>query len=216
MAVTAAWTRIDPPIPPPHTPPFAKMQITSWEQAYVDEFTPWDRGEPSPPLAEWFTRHTITGRVLVPGCGLGHDVAHLATLGLDAVGLDIAPTAISRARQLYPQLAERFVCEDLFQHEGHYDAVVEHTCLCALTPDLRVQYRDAMARLLRPGGLLIGIWFINPELDPGETGPPFGITPDELAVLFAPSFEIIENYVPETGYPSRQGRELLRVMQRRA
>lgn len=188
------------------------MNITNWDQAYQENFTPWDKGLPAPPLAEWLDHNTLTGRVLVPGCGVGHDVAYLVSRGIDAYGLDIAPTAVERARARYPQLAERFVCADLFEFRGEFQAIVEHTCLCALPPAWRTKYRDAVAGLLKPGGLLVGVFFINPEMDPGETGPPFGITHDELSSLFAPRFEVLESCIPAKAYPGREGRECFRVM----
>ena len=188
------------------------MNITDWNQAYQENFTPWDKGLPAPPLVEWLASPMLSGRVLVPGCGLGHDVAYLVSLGIDAYGLDIAPAAVARAKEHYPQLAERFVCADLFEFRGQYDAIVEHTCLCALPPEWRVKYRDAVASLLKPGGLLVGVFFINPEMDPGETGPPFGISMDELTALFAERFQVVESRAPNTAYPGREGRECLRVL----
>lgn len=191
------------------------MNITNWDQSYQENFTPWDKGEPSPPLVEWFSMNQVSGRVLVPGCGVGHDVAFLVSHGVDAIGLDIAPTAIARAQARYPQLAERFLTGDLFELSGQFDAVVEHTCLCALPPEWRGRYRDAVAALLKPGGLLIGIWFVNPEMEPGEPGPPFGISPEDLTALFAEKFELMESYTPKNAYPGREGREMLCVFQRR-
>jgi SAM-dependent methyltransferase len=188
------------------------VNITDWNQAYQENFTPWDKGLPAPPLVEWLASHTLSGRVLAPGCGLGHDVAYLVSLGIDAYGLDIAPAAVARAKEHYPQLAERFVCADLFEFRGQYDAIVEHTCLCALPPEWRVKYRDAVASLLKPGGLLVGVFFINPEMDPGETGPPFGISMDELTALFAEHFQVVNSRAPKTAYPGREGRECLRVL----
>jgi len=188
------------------------VNVTDWNQAYQENFTPWDKGQPSPPLVEWLASNTLVGRVLVPGCGVGHDVAHLVSLGIDAYGLDIAPTAVARAKERHPQLAERVVCADLFEFRGQYDAIVEHTCLCALPPEWRIKYRDAVAALLKPGGLLVGVFFINPEMDPGETGPPFGISMDELATLFAPRFQVVESHVPMVAHPGREGRECLRVL----
>jgi SAM-dependent methyltransferase len=189
------------------------VNVTNWNQAYQENFTPWDKGLPSPPLVEWLASNTLSGQVLVPGCGVGHDVAHLVSLGIDAYGLDIAPAAVARAKEHYPQLAERFVCADLFEFRGQYDAIVEHTCLCALPPEWRTKYRDAVASLLKPDGLLVGVFYINPEMDPGETGPPFGISMDELTSLFAERFQVKESHAPTVAYPGRAGRECLRVLE---
>jgi SAM-dependent methyltransferase len=103
------------------------------------------------------------------------------------------------------------VLGDLFELKGEFDAVVEHTCLCALPPEWREKYREAVASLLKPGGKLIGVFFINPEMDPGETGPPFGISEVELKALMAPRFELVESYVPASAYPGREGREMVGV-----
>lgn len=187
------------------------MNITDWDQAYQENFTPWDKGQPSPPLVEWFSRHHAQGRVLVPGCGVGHDVAHLISLGLDVTGLDLSPTAISRAKARYPQYAAHFVQGDLFAFQGQFDLVVEHTCLCALPPEWRTRYRDAVVSLLKPGGLLVGIWFVNPEMDPGETGPPFGISQEELHSLMTPALTFVGNSIPQVAYPGREGREMIGV-----
>lgn len=190
------------------------MNITDWDLAYRENFTPWDKGQASPPLVDWLSRQPLEGTVLVPGCGVGHDVAHMRSLGIEATGLDISPTAIERAMQCYPQHGSCFVQADLFTFEGRFDAIVEHTCLCALPPEWRVHYRDSVLRLLKPGGLLVGVFFINPEMDPGETGPPFGISTDELEMLFEEEMVQLECYVPPMAFPGREGRELVRVMRR--
>lgn len=193
--------------------------MTDWEQCYLEGQTPWDKNAPSPPLQEWVARNPPTGRALIPGCGVGHDVALLAAAGSDATGLDVAPTAIARARATYPHLAERFVLGDLFappaEWESAFDWVFEHTCLCALPPSLRADYERIMSHLLRPGGRLAGVWFIEPEMDPGESGPPFALPVPELDALFPPErWRILEDAVPTIGYPGRVGRERLRVLER--
>lgn len=38
---------------------------------------------------------------------------------------------------------------------------------------MRADHRCGIDQTLRRGGPLIGVWFINPSLDPGEEGPPF-------------------------------------------
>jgi SAM-dependent methyltransferase len=190
----------------------------NWEEAYQKGGAFWDKGKPSPPMVQYLGRNAVRGRALVPGCGHGHEVALAVKHGLDAIGLDIAPTGIAEARALYPQLAERFVVGDLFSPaEGlrnAFDVVLEHTCMSGLHPSLRPDYRRGIDLTLRPGGLLIGVWYINPDLDPGEEGPPFPFSVEDLTALFADGYQVVEDYVPDVAFPGREGRERVRVLRR--
>jgi SAM-dependent methyltransferase len=193
--------------------------MTDWEQNYVEGHTPWNKGKASPPMVEWVSRNQPQGRAIVPGCGVGHDVVMLAQVGLDAHGLDIAPTAIAMAQSAYPEHATRFVLGDLLatplEWQESFDFLFEHTCLCALPPNWRTRYEAAAYQLLKKGAQLVGIWFINPEMDVDETGPPFGISVTELSALFDESrWQIIEDRVPVIGYDGRVGRERLRVLRK--
>ncbi|TDU66623.1 thiopurine S-methyltransferase [Prosthecobacter fusiformis] len=193
--------------------------MTDWESCYVEGNTPWDKGAPSPPLSAWVKKNHPQGRAVVPGSGIGHDVVMLVESGLDAVGVDLSPTAIQRARARHPAHADRFHEVDLFalpaDWRGSFDHVFEHTCLCALPPSLRQAYAEAVHGLLKPSGVLVGIWFINPEMDPGESGPPFGISTAELDLLFPSSqWQVLEDFVPATAYDGREGRERLRVLRK--
>ena len=154
----------------------------------------------------------------MPGCGRGHEVALAVEHGLDATGLDIAPTAVEEAGALYPHLAGRFVTGDLFDlppaMRGGFDIVLEHTCMSALPPALRAEYRRGIDLTLRPGGLLIGIWYINPALDLGHEGPPYPLNVPDLTALFADGYEIVDDYVPDVAFDGREGRERVRVLRR--
>src|SRR5687767_1844195 len=129
-----------------------------WEELYRKGETFWDKGGPSLPLKEYLESHAVSGRALVPGCGRGHEVALAVEHGLDATGLDIAPTAVAEARARYPELAERFVLGSLFEPpewmRGAFDVVLEHTCMSALPSALRADYRRGIDLTLRRGGLL--------------------------------------------------------------
>ena len=190
----------------------------SWEEKYQKGEVFWDRGGPSLPMRQYLERHPVSGRALVPGCGRGHEVALAVEHGLDATGLDIAPTGIAEARIQYPKLAERFVVGDLFnppaEMRGAFDVVLEHTCMSGLPPELRADYRRGVDMALRPGGLLIGVWFIDPALDPGHTGPPYPFSVTDLTALFADGYEIVADYVPDVAFEGREGRERLRVLRR--
>ncbi len=196
------------------------MLLMNWDEMYRKGEVFWDKGAPAPALKQYLERHPLKGRALVPGCGRGHEVALAAAHGLDPVGLDIAPTAVAEARVRYPHLAERFVTGDLFNpaNELHntFDVVLEHTCMSALPPKLRADYRRGIDLTLRPGGLLVGVWYINPDLDPGVEGPPFPFSVPDLTALFADGYEVLHDSVPELAFPGREGRERLRVLRRLA
>ena len=192
--------------------------MINWEEMYQKGETRWEKGQASLPLKEYLERQAVRGRALVPGCGRGHEVALAVEHGLDATGLDIAPTAVAEARARYPRLAERFVLGNFFdpptEMRGAFDVVLEHTCMSALPPALRGEYRRGMDLVLRRGGLLIGVWYINPDLDPGEEGPPYPFSVEDLTQLFANGYEMVEDYVPKVAFEGREGRERLRVLKK--
>ncbi len=196
------------------------MNGIDWDQMYRAGEVFWDRGGPSPPMRQYLERIAPKGRALVPGCGRGHEVALAVELGLDVTGLDISPTAVAEARALYPNLAERFVVGSLFdppaEMRGAFDVVIEHTCMSALPPALRPDYRRGIDLTLRPGGLLIGVWYIDPPRELGKEGPPFPFSVTDLTTLFAEGYEIVDDYVPDVAFDGREGRERLRAVRRLA
>jgi methyl halide transferase len=189
-----------------------------WEARYQAGDMPWEKGGAAPPLVDWLGRNSISGRILVPGCGSGHDVRALATAGAEPIGIDIAPSAITRA-ETHPRAGtERYRIENLFhlppELSGVFDVVFEHTCFCAIEPLRRPDYVSAIVAALKPEGRVLAIFYLDPGHDhPGE-GPPFGVTREELDTLFLPHFELVDEYVPAVSYPGREGREILRVLQR--
>lgn len=196
------------------------METEHWERSYQDGNMPWDHGRPSPPLLDEIAVRPLSGRVLVIGCGRGHDVAALAERGIDVVGLDVAPTAIALAKTTYPQWADRFVEGNLFDLPDGlreaFDVVIEHTCLSGLPPVLRPKYAMGIRSALKPEGLVVGVWYINPDLDPGESGPPFPLPVEELDAMFREDFAIEADYVPDSSFEGRKQRERIRVLRRRS
>jgi len=188
--------------------------MSDWNALYEKGETPWDRGVHTPVLDDVLRKQPLSfkGRVLVPGCGIGHDARRLAEHGCEVIAVDIAPLAIERARWLDSGGRVDFRLANLFELpeelRGTFDLVWEHTCLCALDPPMRPKYITGVRSALRPGGTVAGVFYMNPDLDPGETGPPFGITLEELIRLWQDGgFEVQEHWVPEVAYEGRQGRE---------
>ncbi|MBU6289140.1 MAG: methyltransferase domain-containing protein [Chloroflexi bacterium] len=167
-----------------------------WEGRYQAGRTGWERGVPTPAFRRLLAsdRAPVPGRVVVPGCGRGHDALLFAEAGHQVTGLDFAPSAIAGARELATAagLADRVTFEvadvlgaDVSVHVGQYDFAVERACYCALHPSDRERYVESVAKMLRPGGRLIGSFFVGPA----EGGPPFAATWEEIEASLAPWFE---------------------------
>jgi SAM-dependent methyltransferase len=190
--------------------------MTDWDEKYRVGETPWEKGKPAPPLLELLELHGREiwgdGTVLVPGCGLGHDVRALAQIGAKALGLDLAPLAVEKAREFANVGGESYEVGNFLDPDWRcnreFSALWEHTCFCAIDPGHRQAYAEAAARLLKEGGLLAGVFFLTP-FDPGDdnTGPPFATTIEELEQRFSPWFERVHGWVPQRAYPGREGRE---------
>jgi SAM-dependent methyltransferase len=183
--------------------------MNEWEQLYQDGDTRWDKGEPSPGLLEWLGNASFVegSSVLVPGCGFGHDVRALARAGFKAVGLDVAPSAVSGAREQTPAdfSGVEFREGDFLKDEPFdgFDYVFEHTCFCAIEPSERDVYAASVAQWLNPGGFLLAIHYMLP---PDEDGPPFGTNREEIVQRFSGGFDLITDWEPSS-WEHRQGQE---------
>ena len=84
-----------------------------FEAAYAGT-PPWDIGRPQPAFLALAEAGVVVGRVLDVGCGTGEHTLMAAGLGLEAVGVDSAPTAIDRGRRkaVERELTARFVLGD--------------------------------------------------------------------------------------------------------
>jgi methyl halide transferase len=199
--------------------------MTDWDERYRTGDTPWDKGAAAPPLLELLDRLGTdifgSGTVLVPGCGLGYDVRALAGKGIRAIGLDISQEAMQRAG-VFPLVGEESYelgdfLDPNWRKGRKYGAIWEHTCFCAIDPSRRSDYAEAAAEVLEDGGLLAGVFYLNP-FGAGERaiGPPFGTSVEELEKLFSPCFEKVGSWVPERAYPGREGKEWIGIFRKRA
>ena len=191
-----------------------------WNAAYEAKHTPWDKGSASPPLSAFLKKHPLTGRVLVPGCGLGYDARLLARQGASVVGLDIAPSAVRQARALPAEGELSFEVGDFLNlaenYHGQFDTVVEHTCLCALDPAQRLAYIRSVLQALKPDGHYLAVFFRKVKDYRGE-GPPHPIAAEQIEALFGDDFDTLESSVPPQSYPCRPlGSEEVRWMRRRS
>jgi len=171
---------------------------TDWQERYQTEDTPWDKGEPAPGLVDWLKAQTLDPetRVLVPGCGRGHDASAWAKAGFDTTGMDLAEIALSDAREKYESLPNLAFFPGNFLDEKPqepYDLIFEHTLYCAIDPARREDYAKSLPNWLKPGGYFLAIHFIFP-LD--EEGPPFGASKDEIINRFQTNFTLRDDWKP--------------------
>ncbi|MBA3849211.1 MAG: hypothetical protein C0502_04350 [Opitutus sp.] len=182
-----------------------------WNERYVSGSLPWDFGGVPASLKEFLgrKRQAPPGRLLVPGCGSGHEIKAFADAGYDVTAIDFAPAAVARAKQIAGEtLAGRIHEADFFNHpfaDGEFDLVYERTFLCAIPPEKRSAYRDRIARLLKPRGQFIG-YFYYAKTDPKD-GPPYGLAWGEGDELFSRHFLLMKDDPVNDSLPVFAGRE---------
>lgn len=193
------------------------MSKQYWENRYQTKDMPWEKGAPSPGLADFLPAHPKLrkGKVAVPGCGTGHDVREFAKAGFQAYGFDIAPSAIQLSKETTKTagLSAEFRLSDFLRDKPpvKFDWLFEHTLFCAIDPSERDNYVRAVLRWLKPRGQFLAVHYAIPDMD----GPPFGTTREELWQRFSPHFELREEWVPRS-YPNRTGEELMLWWRRKA
>ena len=189
---------------------------TDWQERYQTEDTPWDKGEPAPGLVDWLKAQTLDPetRVLVPGCGRGHDASAWAKADFDTTGMDLAEIALSDAREKYESLPNLAFFPGNFLDEKPqepYDLIFEHTLYCAIDPARREDYAKSLPNWLKPGGYFLAIHFIFP-LD--EEGPPFGASKDEIINRFQTNFTLRDDWKPRH-FEGRKNEEWMFLWQRK-
>ena len=185
-----------------------------WEMRYRAAFTPWDAGAVPSLLREFVATRRPAGRILVPGCGSGHDVRFLAEAGLEVTGVDFSRAALAAALPVAGPYAARLREADFFDPglEGPWAVIYERAFLCSLPRHRRVEWAAQVAGLLAPGGLLAGFFFFGE----GERGPPFALHGlAELDALLGGAFEMLEDLPVTDSIPVFAGRERWQVWSRR-
>ncbi len=154
-----------------------------WESKYHNSETGWDRSGISPALTHWLDKLTPC-RILVPGCGYGHEVIELARRGFDVTAIDIATPAIVHMQAALEKenLTATLIHGDLFDLELEpFDAIYEQTCLCALQPSQWESYMRWLYKHLKQHGELLAMLMQTGA----EGGPPFHCDVEEMKLLFS-------------------------------
>jgi len=151
------------------------MTTPSWDWAYAEGGqAPWDIGRPQPAFLRLANDGLLAGRVLDAGCGTGEHTLLAASAGADAVGIDLSPLAIERARAKAVErgIKARFEVADALNLADlglTYDTIIDSGLSHVFDGENRARYVQSLASVLRPGGTCYLMCFSDRQ--PGTIGP---------------------------------------------
>lgn len=183
------------------------MDAEFWHERWKTGSTRFDQPRVHPLLIEQWQRQigTGAGAVFVPLCGRSIDMEWLAERGHRVIGNELSPIAVAdffERRHLTPDVRTEGAlavhaaagyelwCGDFFDMRpmtlDGVAAVYDRASLVALPPEMRRRYADHMSAILPADA---SIFLISFEYDQAEmNGPPFAVTSDEIADLYADVF----------------------------
>ena len=128
-----------------------------WERAYAMGDLPWDIGRPQSAFRRLAEAGLISGPALDSGCGTGEHALFLASLGIEAVGVDVSPTAIrqAQAKARARGLAARFLVCNVLELGAiglSFRSVVDSGTFHTFDDRERQRYVTALARCAEPAG----------------------------------------------------------------
>ncbi len=182
-----------------------------WLNVYQSQPNPdWNLNEAAEAFKDMLPRLKLPkSRILVLGCGEGHDAALFARAGHLVTAVDFSKEAINRGRQKYGDI------EKLTFHELNifripqdwnfsFDVVVEHTCFCAVPPDQRNELVRLYRRMLHEEGQLLAVFFTMEK----RAGPPYGASEWEIRKRTEQGFHYLFWGRLRNSIPDRLGSEL--------
>ena len=166
----------------------------SWDAVYAPGAAPppWDIGRPQPTFLRLADRGLLSGRLLDAGCGTGEHALLAAARGADAMGIDISPRAIARARDKAAErgLPTRFEVADVLslgQLGMTFDMVIDSGVFHIFDDGDRARYVTSLASVLRSGGHC-HLMCVS-DRQPGEYGPR-RVRQDELRAAFGDGWAV--------------------------
>ncbi len=170
------------------------MTTPSWDWAYGEGGqAPWDIGRPQPAFARLADDGLLAGRVLDAGCGTGEHTLLAAASGADAVGIDLSPLAIGRAREKAATrgIKARFEVADALDLADlglTFDTIIDSGLFHVFDDVDRARYVERLASVLRPGGTCYLMCFSDRQ--PGTVGPR-RVSEAELRAAFADGWAVL-------------------------
>jgi SAM-dependent methyltransferase len=163
-----------------------------FDHLYATSVPPWDIGRAQRAFERLAASGGLAGPVLDVGCGTGEHALLAAASGHDALGVDIAPHAIARAREKAAErgLAARFEVADALRLPdlGEQFATVLDCGLFHVFDDLdRGRFVEALGGVVGPGGCYHMLCFRDAQ--PGDWGPR-RVSREEIRASFDDGWEV--------------------------
>jgi SAM-dependent methyltransferase len=191
--------------PPQPAGPVSTREVhPSWDESYArDARPPWDIGRPQPAFVRLADRGVLRGQLLDAGCGTGEHTLLAAARGADALGIDISPLAIGRARAKAAErgVNARFEVGDVLRLERPgpavssiraaltaFDTVIDSGVFHVFDDSDRPRYVASLASALRPGGTCYLMCFSDRQ--PGDAGPR-RVSQEELRSAFTDGWAFV-------------------------
>jgi SAM-dependent methyltransferase len=165
-----------------------------WDTVYAPGAAPppWDIGRPQPAFLRLADRGLLSGRLLDAGCGTGEHALLAAARGAAAIGVDISPRAIAKARDKAAErgLPARFEVADVLSLEQFgmtFDVVIDSGVFHVFDDQDRARYVTSLGSVLRPDGCCYLMCFSDRE--PAGYGPR-RVSQDELRAAFSDGWAV--------------------------
>ena len=190
-----------------------------WEDIYKKNDIGWDLNGITPTF-EKLANKLKPGKVIILGCGRGHDAIIFSKLNFEVTAVDFAPSAINYLKKLCKRnnVKVNVIKNDIFLlskcYDNYFDYVIEQTCFCAIDPKRREEYERLVYHILNSNGYLIGLWY---PLDKAiiDGGPPWGISISDLKNTFEKRWIITKESFSEFSIKKRRKREKLIIFKKR-
>ena len=189
-----------------------------WENIYLNNDIGWDLGGITPYIGK-ISDEIKKGKVIILGCGRGYDAVMLAKKGFEVTAVDFSPSAInflnnlSEEQDAFVNIIQKNIFSLGDNYKNHFDYVIEQTCFCAIDTKRRSEYELLVNKLLKVKGQLIGLWFpIGKEVSEG--GPPFGLSIDEIKLLFSKKWSILKEEYSNLSIEKRKNREKIIIFEK--
>lgn len=153
---------------------------------------PWDIGRPQAAFLRLAEADALRGRVLDVGCGTGEHALMAAGLGLEATGIDAAPTAIDLARRKARERsldARFFVWDalDLPSLDEQFDTVLDCGLFHVFDDDDRSRFVESLRAVVSADGRYYMLCFSDRV--PGDRGPR-RVREEEIRTSFAKGWRV--------------------------